>query len=162
MSYVEYARTASEWLWATAELVHHHAFPFCGNLVLQGGKQWPPLQKVLDIAGPTIPTYVLELLVVFVVLRIFVYVVHIVSNTLYRLFKLVFSLTAVIMFLFVLFYFYLTMTENGQTQLKKGGGSFWVDQALSFANHLAPAWNGPANNGNDLKFKFQQPGRAGH
>ncbi|KAJ2509106.1 hypothetical protein IWW47_000220 [Coemansia sp. RSA 2052] len=144
MSYVAYAGQLSQWAWTVAETIHQHTFPLCGDLILRSSEQWSPLQTVLGVVGPTTLTYILEAIVVYVSARLAIFVVRMFSDTLFRLLRLVLGIAVVTLSVALGLYFYFTSTANGKQQLKSaGGGGFWVDQAMTFANRLAPAWDTP-------------------
>ncbi|KAJ1998461.1 hypothetical protein GGI04_004994 [Coemansia thaxteri] len=144
MAYVEYAGRVSQWMWATVETIHLQAFPVCGDFVLRLSEQWSPLATVLGVVGPTTLTYALEAVAVYMAARMLIFIVRLFSDTLFRLLRLVLSIAVVTLCVSLGLYFYFTSTANGKQQLRSAGGSFWVDQAMSLASRLAPAWDTPS------------------
>ncbi|KAJ2743871.1 hypothetical protein GGI20_003412 [Coemansia sp. BCRC 34301] len=144
MSYVDYATRLSQWAWTVVETIHQHAFPLCGDFILRSSEQWSPLQTLLGAVGPTTLTYILEAVLVYVSARLAIFVVRMFSDTLFRLLRLVLGIAVVTLSVALGMYFYFTSTANGKEQLKSAGSGFWVDQAMSFASRLAPAWDTPS------------------
>ncbi|KAJ1917710.1 hypothetical protein GGI03_002026 [Coemansia sp. RSA 2337] len=144
MSYVAYARQLSQWAWTAVETIHLYAFPLCGDFILRTSEQWSPLQTLLATVGPTTLTYILEAIVVYVGARLAIFVVRLFSDTLFRLLRLVLGIAVVTLSVALGLYFYFTSTANGKQQLNSAGSGFWVDQAMSFASRLAPAWDTPS------------------
>ncbi|KAJ1735737.1 hypothetical protein LPJ61_000389 [Coemansia biformis] len=169
MSYADYAKQLSRMAWATAAFVHERIAPSSQYLVQQAGAQWRPLQTVLDVSGPTVFAYVVELLLVYLCAYMVILVVRTVSGTLYRFLRFVFGVLVFVTAVALGVYFYLMSTAKGQ-QIGAYAGGFWADQAAAVLGRLA-ALGGPQaagwqagraaqwrNQPPPVNFQYQPPG----
>ncbi|KAJ2162547.1 hypothetical protein GGF46_000550 [Coemansia sp. RSA 552] len=164
MPSVDSVRQLLQMAWSLVGLVHQHAFPLCGDIVLRLSEQWGPLKTVLRVAGPSALTYALEMVLVYIGAQMVILVARMFSSTLYRLLRFVLGVFIIATGVSLGLYFYFTSTKSGQQQ-RLTGGKFWADQALALASQLAPLWGTQAGAGAQStrnppppNFQYQPPG----
>ncbi|KAJ2850212.1 hypothetical protein IWW36_002062 [Coemansia brasiliensis] len=162
MSFVEYAQQVLQLAWSFLLFVHQQAFPLCGDLVERLSEQWGPAQTILSMVGPTILTYMIEVVVLYIAAQIFILVVRMFSSTLYRLLRFTLFVFIVCGGVLLGLYFYFTSTKAGQQQAQMSTNRFLFDQVMTLAGQLAPLWDSQMNDRGTrrpppVNFQYQPP-----
>ncbi|KAJ2612728.1 hypothetical protein H4S08_002564 [Coemansia sp. RSA 1365] len=163
--YVEYARQVSQMVWAFVDFVHRQALPFSAQLIEKLSANFVPFRNLVNVAGPTLLTFIMEMILLYIGVQLVVTVVRIFSNTLYRLLRFVLSIVVIAAGVLLGLYLYFTSTTSGRQQQARGGVfiNFWVEQAMAAASRLAPIWSpqGGAQHHRQpppINFQYQPPG----